>query len=259
MLFHYIGGMSVLIEPTTPEFQVILGLTIATIVLKFGLAAYFLRNILLARKMRMDGSRDVPATSFMWAVFWFMLFMGIERIFLIYFDYLTGFDVNEYLVPDPNARLIYWRLGMFFANVGQALLYVIADLKVFGNKFRGIPGIVVLFKGSLFLFFPIQTLGDLTLLGTIDTIIGVPIHATFPILFAWLAYKTPGIRRTALIIAGGVMFFALGALFVPWVSFTIMLVDTYGTQVFLILTAVNVILKVVGLVMIAYGSSKLRL
>lgn len=239
-----------MLDPNSVEFQIGLWLTILVIILKFSLAAFYLRYISIQQK-----KEDHPPMGFYWAVFLFLVLMGVARIFYFDFDFiLTKYDTTYYLLPE---NLSIWRIGSFFSGMAMGVFLILLDWKVLQFKLKGILGAVLVASAVLHLVFPIENMDDFTILSNIGMFMGFA-ALVVPGIFIWLGIKTPGIRKLCFLIATGIIVYALGGMLISE-GVIGPLRDLYGQDAVIFIIVLHTALKVGGLLLLVYGSLKIQL
>ena len=177
-------------------------------------------------------------------LFWITCLL-ISRILYTIFDYfLTKFDTSTY-VDFPN--LWYWKTASLLLAIGVAVLLIFIDRRVLHNKFKGIFGIIIIIAGAVQFFYPVHDLQEFAIASGIGT--AADFCAFFiPILFIWIAIKTPELRKISLAVAIGAIVYVVGGTLVS-PTFINLLGLTQD-----IMYAIDTILKTIGLVMISYGA-----
>ncbi|MGV9202903.1 MAG: hypothetical protein ACOC44_02660 [Promethearchaeia archaeon] len=214
------------------------------LIVKFILILYLGKNVHEQKKKTGEYKVD-----FLFSVFILVIFLFISRIFFTYFDFfLTEFDSTTYY-EFPN--YLYWKMGVIFSSIGIAFVLYIVDRKVFNFKFKGIFTLIVIAGALIILFIPINSPTDFTTASflLIFTQVGTVL---IPLMFIYIALKTPGLRKTALFIAIGFIFYGLAALLINE-SFVILMRDLFGSQAHIIMFFFFMVFKIIGLFLIARG------
>ncbi|MFO8019730.1 MAG: hypothetical protein R6U96_13980 [Promethearchaeia archaeon] len=173
----------------------------------------------------------------------------------MYFDFfLTEFDDSVYYIF-PN--YIYWKLGALFSSIGIAYVLYIIDRTVFNFKFKGIFTFIVAAGALIILFFPINSKADfdiasvLLIFAQIGTVL-------IPLMFIYIAIRTPGLRKTALYITFGFIFYGVAALLINEgvVGF---FRGLFGPQAHVIMFFFFMVFKIIGLGLITRGVTQFGL
>ncbi len=233
----------------TPEQLTLLyWLTILIIVIKFFLITYI--SVKLYQKSR---EAPIKLTDFFVGLLILFVTLVISRILYFYFDfYLTNLDTSQYLV---GSNLVYWRIGATTLGLGGAYLLGIVDKEILHLK--GSLGFILGFIAILHLFYPVNTLDDFIVLSTIGTIGGIT-FLIIPIVFLWLGIKNPSSRRTSFLIAIGSAFYGTAAILMSESTLG-PLENLFGVGIRTGIVLASVILRIIGLVILSYGASKLKI
>jgi hypothetical protein len=229
-------------------YEIIFLLTLVLIMVKIIMAIY------LGVRLRKTKKEENPvAPFFIGSIMLVMIFWTISRIFFAIFDFfLTKFDTANYArFPD----VWFWKFGALFASTGVIIVLWIVDKKILGNKFKGIFAIIMLVSTVLETIYPVTTFADFQTASAIG-LIGSLFAFLIPILFIYIGIKTPGLRKTAFLLAFGIIIYTLGGGLVSAAIINIFL--TAGltqTMVYLISTS----MKIVGLLMVTIGATRFRL
>ncbi len=235
----------------TPEQLILLyWLTILIIIVKFVLVGF-----LAVRLYQHNKVEPIKITDFYVGVLILIVALGVSRIFYFYFDfYLTQFDTAFYLV---NSNIWYWRIGSVISGLGAGILLVIVEKRILENKTKGILGVIVGAVAILHLFYPLNTLNDFTTLSTIGMVSGIALLIV-PIIFLWLGIKDPGNRKVPFLIAlGGFLYATAGLLWSE--SFLGPLEAIYGPDIRTFFIIATIILRIIGLSILASVSTKLKI
>lgn len=239
-----------MVELNSFEFQLFFGMTLVILLFKLLLAIYLGKNVYDRKK-----NAGKLKIDFLFSIFILLIFLFISRLFFIYFDFfLTEFNEALYY-QFPN--YIYWKLGIIFSSIGIAFVLYIIDRKVYNFKFKGIFAIIVIIGIFMVIFIPINSAADfntasfLVIFAQIGTVL-------IPLMFIYIAIKTPGLRKTALFIAFGFIFYGLAALLINE-SFVTLMRDLFGPQIHVILFFLFMLFKIIGLGLITKGVTQFGL
>nr|MDO8113342.1 hypothetical protein [Candidatus Sigynarchaeota archaeon] len=233
--------------PIPDGYEIIFLLTLVLILVKLVMAIY------LGVRLRKSKKEENPvAPIFMGSIMLVMILWSISRIFFAIFDFfLTKFDTNTYALF-PNVW--FWKFGALFASIGVILVLWIIDRKILGNKFKGIFAIIMLASMILETLWPVSTFADFQAASTVG-LVGSLMALFIPILFFYIGIKTPGLRKTAFLLAVGIIIYTLGG---GLVSAAIIDIFTGAgltpDMVYLISTS----MKIAGLLMITIGTTRFR-
>jgi hypothetical protein len=233
--------------PIPDTYEIIFLLTLVLILVKVVMAIYLGARL---RKGKKEENRVAPV--FMSSFMWVMILWSISRVFFSIFDfYLTKFDMLTY-ADFPNVW--FWKFGALFASIGVIVVLWIIDKKILGNKFKGVFAIIMLASMVLETLWPVFNLADFQMASTIG-LVGSLMAFLIPILFLYIGIKTPGLRKTAFLLAFGIIVYVLGG---GLVSAAIIEIFTDAgmtqTMVYLISTS----MKIVGLLMMTIGATRFR-
>ncbi|MHA1294341.1 MAG: hypothetical protein ACTSQJ_16985 [Promethearchaeota archaeon] len=236
-----------IIEPNSFEYNFLFALYIVLLSTKLILVIYLGKKVIKRRK-----EEDFKAFDFIFSVFVLMICAFISRLLYFYFDFvLTKFDSDTfYLVPN----VIIWKLAGFIGSLGFAFVLFTIDKKVLNFKFKGIFTYIIIATALFILFYPVNTSEDfefVSALGLIPNLIG----SVIPIIFLYIGIKTPGLRKTAFIIAFGVIIYGIGANLVNEITIA-PLREIYGHQVVILMFFLFLVFKITGLIMVSYGATK---
>jgi len=184
--------------------------------------------------------------DFRFAVFFFSLSFCIARIMFMYFDFfMTSFDPNLYYLS-PN--IIVWKLAILIAQSSIALLYFIVDLKVLKFKLKGIFAYIIMVITLIQVFYPVSSQAEFELVSTLG-MIGQLLVIFVPLIFFYVGYKSPALRKTSYMVAIGILIFFIGGLILNG-----SIVSLIGSTV--LAYFMSSILKIIGLLLFVYGSIK---
>lgn len=236
-------------DPNTPEFVLAYWLTVVVICVKGALTL-----VVLVKFLRGRGSES-PTRFFTLGLLVEIAALFVSRLLSFYFDfYLTQFDTSRFLDPLP---LLVWRVANTISIVGTGVFIALIDKSVFHFRFKGVLGLVVVGVGVLHAVFPIHTMADFTMVSNIGLVAGI-IILLIPLMFFWLGYKTPGLRRVTLVIGVGFLVFGLGGALLSE-NVLLLLEEWFGSGVRTPAIVTSVSLRVVGLVMLTLGARKMKL
>jgi hypothetical protein len=233
----------------TPEQLTLLyWLTILIIIIKISLVTY-----LAVKLYQKSKEQPLKLTDFFVGLLILLVALTISRLFYFYFDfYLTHYDTALYLV---GSNLVYWRIGATIVGLGGAYLLGIVDKEIL--KLKGLLGYILAVIAVLHLFYPVNTLDDFIILSTIGTIGGV-VFLIIPIVFVWLGIKDPSIRKTSFLIALGAAFYGTAAILMSESTLD-PLENLFGAGIRTGIIIASVILRIIGLSILCYGSTKLKI
>ncbi len=225
--------------------ELIFMLTLVIILVKLVLGIY------LAVKVKRSKKEENPvAPVFIGAVMMLMFLWAISRILFTMFDFfLAQHDEDNYV-----EWVWWWKFASLAASVGVIAILYIVDKKILSNKFKGIFAYIMLAGTILQVLYPVVIFSDFVIASTIG-IIGSATSFLIPILFLYIGKKTPGLRRTAFTFAFGIIIYVVGSAFVSASIIPIFYAAGLNPdQVYLISTS----MKVIGLLMVTYGTTRFR-
>ncbi len=232
------------------EYNLFLALTIILLCIKLVLSIY-LGKMVLKRKKEI-GKFQV---DFLFSFFVFMVSLFVSRLVYMYFDFaLTFFDPKLYPLM-PN--VIFWKIGAFSSAIGYIFVLFIVDKKVLKFKFKGILAYISFALAVLMLVWPVNSAQDFQIMSGLGIAIGLSGLLIF-FIFIYLAIKIPGLRNTSLLIAFGLVIYAIGAAIINE-SLLAPLRVIYGPQIHIVLYFVYMIMKITGLLMITKGVINFKL
>ncbi len=235
------------IAPNTPEFTFLFLLVIIVIMVKAGFTIYLGTKVIKRKKEKGKFELD-----FLFSIFILGLCAVISRAILTYYDFvLVQFDANKLWIY-PN--VIYWKIGGMISALGLILVLFTIDKKVLNNKFKGILayyGLIILLIQFL---WPVNTKQDFEFASSL-VIYALIVFAVIPIVFLYLAIKTPGLRKVCMLMFFGIIIYAGGSFLVSE-NFLAPIRDTFGEQVDFIVYVIFYLSKIIGISMLALGVTK---
>ena len=238
------------LEPNQLEYQIFLILTIFVIIFKFILAIYL--GVKLKKKNK---NREGFKLDFLISIFILIMTLAISRIFYMYFDFfLTEFN-NELYYVMPN--ILYWKLATFISAIGFVIVLYVIDKTVLSFKFKGGLALVLLVAALIQLLFPVDSSADFQFVSSFS-FAAVAVGIVIPLIFLYIGYKTPGLRKVAFIMALGVIIYGIGGLLVGEAVLNplrVLLGDTIHIPIFFIFLTT----KIVGLSLLAWGVTEFSL
>jgi hypothetical protein len=239
--------MAVVLGLDIPDtYEIIFLLTLVLLLVKILMAVY------LGARLQKGKKENQVAPLFMSSIMYVMILWTISRVFFAIFDFfLTKFNTDTY-AAFPNVW--FWKFGALFASIGVIVVLWIVDKKILGNKFKGIFAIIMLASMILETLWPVSTFDDFQMASMIG-LVGSLMAFLIPILFLYIGIKTPGLRKTAFLLAFGIIIYTLGG---GLVSAAIIEIFTGAgmtqTMVYLISTG----MKIAGLLMVTIGATRFR-
>lgn len=232
------------VTPGTFEFQLFFIMTLIILITKVLLAIFL--GVKVFKKKKETGKFDL---DFIMCVFILLIVLFVSRVLYTIFDFaLTEFDANRFYEM-PN--ILYWKSAGFIASAGFVLTLFFIDKKVLNFKLKGIPAIFLLGVMCFQLFYPVNSSEDFTLVsqvGLLTTAVGL----VLPVIFLYIGYKTPGLRKTSYMIAFAVIIYGFGSMLVSE-GILDPLRAAFGQDIHVTMFFFFLVFKVVGLTMLTYG------
>ena len=232
------------ISPNTFEYNLFLTLIIIILCFKLSLAIYLFT--LSYKKKKETGKFTF---DFLFSMFVLMTCLFISRLLYMIFDfYLTQFDTSTaYLQP----TITVWKFAALTANIGFIVVLYIIDKKVLNFKLKGILAYITAIAAAIQFLYPVNSQEDFTIVSTIG-FIGDIAGIAIPLIFLYIGIKTPGLRKTAFMIAFGVIIYVIGSnLVVEPILAPIR--EAYGLTGQITIYFIFFTLKIIGLSMFTYG------
>ena len=228
------------------EILIAFWLTIIVILAKISMVSFLGVKLFRRRKETKLGFND-----FLTGIFILIIFLTIAQVFYFYFDFfLTGFDTDIYLVF-PN--LLIYRVASCILGLGIGIFLIILDRSALSNKLKGTLGYINIAVAIINLFYPVVTKADFDMLSNIATIASL-FALIIPIIFIWLAIKTPSIRSTSILLAlGAILYSVSGMIFNEGV------LSLFGSQIKTFIIILSLIIRIAGLIVLSLSANKLKL
>jgi len=238
------------IEPNTFEFSFLFILVLIVIAVKIIMSIYL--GIKVRKKKKEEGEFKL---NFLFSIFILAIAAAVSRAIYTYYDFfLVGFDPDQ-LWRYPN--VIYWKYAGFISALGLVFVLYTIDKKVLSNKFKGILAYYALFFVVLQFVWPINSKADFETASLIG-VFGIVAFAIIPIIFLYLAIKTPGLRKECLMMFLGIIIYAFGSLLVSE-NFLAAIRDALGEQIDVTIYTIFYVSKIVGISLLAFGVSQFSL
>lgn len=238
---------------TITAYPIVFALTILIIGIKAVVVAFLWNRLMIARR-----EQGFLAKDFLFSMFILILCFLISRILYTIFDFgLTDLNPNNYYI---KPAVYYWQMGGMIGQLGIAYMAWIVDKKVLNNKFKGFFAIYILVFGIIWGLYPINSKEDfdlVSLIGIIGSLGGIFI----PVIFFWIGFKTPGLRRIAWSIAIGITLYAVAAILINEALLQ-QLRDAWGLDLKMVQNIMHLIftsLKVTALLLLAYGGRQFKI
>jgi hypothetical protein len=208
-------------------------------------------GIYLGLKLRKSKKEENPvAPLFLRSIMYLMFLWAISRIFFTIFDFFLTEFVEATYANFPN--IWFWKLGALFQAIGVVAVLLIVDKKILGNKFKGIFAYILLAAIIVQTLYPVIDFTDFQNVSTVG-LIGSLMAFLVPILFLYIGAKTPGLRRTALTFAFGIIIYMVGSALVSASIITIFYAAGLSqTMVYFLSTS----MKALGLIMMTAGATR---
>lgn len=243
-----------LVEPGSLEYQIFFILVILLLAAKFSFSVYL--GIKIYKKTKNQGKFSF---DFIFGVFTLMVCLFISRLLYFFYDfYLTQFDPDNFLYHDA---LTIWAFASLISTIGYSMAMFTVDYRVLHFRLKGIFAYIIIGVG-IFDFIYVMG-GFVDSLAAFSFVNGILIISNvlaiiIPIIFFYIGIKTIGLRKTAFIIAFGVIIFSIGSSLVlqPILS---PLRDAFGDTVQVTVFFLFFIFKLIGLGMFSYGVTQFSL
>lgn len=225
-------------------------LTLFIISVKLSLGIFLLRRIMISRKgepFRLD---------FLFSVMIMMFSLAIARTCYFIFDfYLTNFNPDLFYIS-PNVWI--WKAGNFLSGIGIIFILYVLDKQVYQNKFKGLLSLGFLIVALIQFFYPVSDSDSFA----IDSMLGtgtILLSLILPITFLILGFKTTGeLRRLAFLLFIAIILYAgISQLMNEAILNAIESIMGVQGRIFIIILVP--IVKIIGLLMIAYGATKFKI
>jgi hypothetical protein len=240
------------IQPGSQEQWILASMTLGIIIFK--LVLFIELSIKYHAKKREEG---VVAIDFLRAVMVLFLCLAIARTLAMIFDFfLTYLDMNNYAV---GFNVWFWKLSMATSNIGNLVVLYTVDTKVLGRKLKYVPEIIMAIGIAVILLFPVYKTADFVVLSQI-LIVAMAVSAIIPLVFLYLGIKIPGLRKIAFMIFFGVVIYIGAGLIVNGNTLnTIINSGSQGASMLVLAYSAYLVLKFVGLSILAYGTTRFKI
>ncbi|MHA1274224.1 MAG: hypothetical protein ACTSVV_06545 [Promethearchaeota archaeon] len=229
------------------ELNFFLALTIILISVKLLLSIYLGKRIYYSKKETGQFS-----LNFITAFFVLIVSLLISRLFYLYFDFfLTKLDHTTYHLM-PN--VLIWKIGGVISASGFAFVLYVLDKKALKFKLKGIFVYIIIIGEIIVLAYPVKTAEDFTFVSELGIITGVGAFLVL-FIFLYIGIKIPGLRKPSFLMLSGLVIYAIGGILVN--EFVVSLfVAIYGYDIRFLLYLLFIILKIIGLIIIAFSVTK---
>ncbi|MBD3187439.1 hypothetical protein GF325_11460 [Candidatus Bathyarchaeota archaeon] len=232
------------------EFRTFLVLTIILITWKAVLASYL--GLKMYQKAKESGSFTF---GFVFSVFVLMACLLVSRMVYMIFDFhLTGFDASLYPLM-PN--IVFWKLASIISAGGYSIFLLVTDVKIFKFKFKGIFTFILWAFMVIQAVYPVSTEADFQVVSSFSLFSNL-VAIVIPMLFFSMSRHKGPVRLPSLLIAFGVIIYAVGANLTVETLLAI-LVEAFGTGARISVYFISLVLKVTGLAMFSLGVTKFTL
>ncbi len=236
-----------ILQITQFEYNVFFGLTILLLITKAALSIYLGKRLLDSKK-----ETGKIKLNFITAFFVLILCLFISRLFYLYFDFfLTKLDPTTYYLM-PNVWV--WKIAGIALSIGFAFVLYTLDKKALKFKLKGIPAYCTLGSEILVLIIPVNSQEDFVFVSGVGIIGGLGAIMVL-IIFLYIGIKIPGLRKPSFMITLGLVTYVLGALLFN--EFIVsLLISIFGPQFRVTAYTLFMILKILGLIIIAFSVTK---
>ncbi|TXT60332.1 MAG: membrane protein of unknown function [Promethearchaeota archaeon] len=236
------------LQPYSLEYNVFLILTIILIVAKIFLNGYLLNKIL--KKTKEQGEFKI---DFVFTIFLIVLGLLISRVIYFYYDFFLTFFNPDLLYIYPN--VVFWKVATLIAGISQLVAVFFIDKILLKFKLKGIPAYILLIGRLIQFFYPINSAGDFRVASTIGTILML-IMIILPIIFIYIGIKMPQLRYYSILLAVGIIIYFIGSMIVSE-SIVAAFQGIFGAGARIFISFTSITLKIGGLVMMIYSSTKI--
>ena len=179
----------------------------------------------------------------------------ISRAIYSYYDFLlVQFDAARLWI---YTNVIYWKWAGLIGAIGLISVLYTIDKKVLNNKFKGIFAYYALIVIMIQFLWPVNSKGDFEFVSSL-VILALLAFAIIPVVFLYLAIKTPGLRGVCLLMFFGIIIYAGGSFLVSE-NFLAPIRDSLGEGVDFTVYVIFYLSKIIGLGMLVYGVTKFSL
>lgn len=236
----------------SPEYITLFVLTIIIIIIKSVLCVFLLFKI--NKKKKEIGKLKL---DLLLSIFIFILCLLVSRILLLIFDFVyTKFDNTTYYL---EPQIFLWKISFVLVFIGLSIFIYTIDRKALNFKFKGIFSYLEILTAIFIIIFPANNLAEYQLLLYL-TLIGTFIAIIIPIFFFYLAKLAPSgsdMRKTSISLAFGIVIYGIGA---NGQSENILIPASivFGSIAIVLLLILSLILKTIGLTILAYSATKIK-
>jgi hypothetical protein len=235
------------LDPTSFEFKLLVTLRVLVIATKLFIALVVGLKV-FGKHQKLKEIRN----HFLFGIFVLMLSLAISRILYSIFDFRFTL-----LNPDLVVEYIWWwKAATLVFFIGIVYLLRIIDLTIFRNKLRGIIAWILLIVAIVITVYPVLVYDDFVLISTLALVSAVG-AILIPIFFLYVGIKTTGLRRTAFMIAFGMIIFIIGGLIEnESIAAMILAIFQFGKNYIYLASTIT---KIIGLSLFARGSLQFQI
>ncbi len=236
-----------LLQLSESDFTTFLALTIVLVIVKVSLAAFLAKKVI-------DHERETGKFSFgfIFGVLVMFITLLVSRILYMVFDFvLTLFDENTYYLM-PN--IWFWKSASAIVAAGYAIMIYITDKRVLQFRFKGIIAYIICGVAVVQLLYPVASKADFDTVSAMSFLVNL-VAIVIPAFFFYMAKNPSPFRAAAVMIALGVIVYAIGAN-ITVESLVVMLVDAFGPASRITMYFLSLLFKVAGLLMFSYGVTR---
>lgn len=240
------------IEEGSIEFNSLLIMTIIIIIIKSGLIVFLLWKINKKKKEVGKIKLDILVSIFI-----YILVLLISRILLLLHDFVYAkFDYKTYhLMP----QILLWKISFFLVFIGLSIFIYTIDKKALNFKFKGVFSYIEFIIAIVILIFPVNNLADVQILLWV-VFFGTIICVIIPIFFLYLAKLSPAnsdLRKISISLALSIVIYGVGGNLIN-INFLLPVSIAFGSIVIIVLWLISLTMKTIGLIILAYGGTKIK-
>ncbi|TFF99990.1 MAG: hypothetical protein EU541_03550 [Promethearchaeota archaeon] len=225
------------------EFNTFLVLTVILIITKLGVILYLGFKIYQRKK-----EKDKFTFGFIFSVFIMMICLFLSRVLFFIFDfYLTELDPTRYFLS-PN--VYFWKVAVLIMAFGYACVLFVIDKRIIDFKFKGILAYIVIIASLIMFFYPVNSQEGFEFMSIFLFFINI-IAVAIPILFLYIGTRAVKYRRPAIILALGVIIYAIGANILNEAVVAALEELIIGIRFYLYF--ITLLLKMAGIILYSYG------
>ncbi|MBD3195860.1 MAG: hypothetical protein GF317_12435 [Candidatus Lokiarchaeota archaeon] len=189
--------------------------------------------------------------GFVFSLYIMMICLFVSRIFYFTFDfYFTNLNPSLYQIF-PNVW--FWKIAVVISAFGYSFVLFIIDRSILDFKFKGVLSYMMFTVALIIFFYPVNTSSDFELVSTLLFLINI-IAIAIPVLFFYIGYHEADFRNPSVLIAIGVIIYAVGANVL--IESVVSLLDSLLPGIRIPLYTLSLFMKLIGIVIYSYGVIK---